>query len=148
MKQLVIFFFFTAFSFTASAQFPLGSDANTIKAYFDKNIPYLSAQDFKTVDGTNAVCYRKFKEIGDYSFYFDGKGQCFTYTVTYDKNELRDLEKRFDFKFVRIYPTRWTAQDNSFDVTLVPPKPGDNFFSIIYKPLDSGKGNTNTLTSK
>jgi len=147
MRRLLFIFLLAICSHSAFAQFPLGSNATQIKAYFDTNIAYLNEQDFKTENGTPAMCFRKVKEVGDYVFYFDSNGNCFTYTVTYDKNELPDLVSRFDNRFVKIYSTKWTAQDNSFDVTLVPPKPGENYFSIVYRPLDASNSTTNILAS-
>src|ERR1700749_1732297 len=109
MKQLLVFLFSMMFSVAAFAQFPLGSDENGIRAYFGKNIPYISAQDFTTQDSIKAVCFIKVKEVGDYTFYFDNAGICFSYTVTYDNKEMTDLVKRFNNQFVKIYATRWTA---------------------------------------
>jgi hypothetical protein len=148
MKQLILLFFFlVTFSVPAFAQFPLGSERSKIKSYFADNIPYASVQDFKTEDGRNAMCFTKVKVVGDYTFYFDGYGKCSSYVVTYDRNELPDLIRRFDARFCRGYITKWIAEDNSFDITLIPSKPGENFFSIVYRPLITGTFTTNTLVS-
>ncbi|MGZ3751799.1 MAG: hypothetical protein ACXVAU_11015, partial [Mucilaginibacter sp.] len=85
MKHLVLFLVFAAISVSAFAQFPLGSDRNEIKAYFDKNVSYASVGEFKTDDGTDALCFTKVKVVGDYTFYFDNNGLCTSYVVTYDE---------------------------------------------------------------
>ena len=133
MKQLIILFLFSTLSLSAFAQFPLGSKMTGIKAYFAENIPYASIQEFKTKEGVDAVCFTKVKVIGDYTFYFDNNGNCSSYVVTYDVNELSDLKTRFDAKFCRMQETRWEDADNAFDVTLLLPKEGENYFSIVYK---------------
>lgn len=134
MKQLFILILLTTFSIPVFAQFPLGSKLTDIKAYFDESIPYASLQEFKTTTGTNAVCFTKVKVVGDYTFYFNSDGNCSSYVVTYDRNELGELMNRFDSRFCRIQQTKWEAGDETFDVTLVPAKPGENYFSIVYKP--------------
>jgi len=142
MKQLIILLLLATLSFSAFAQFPLGSKVADIKSYFAQNIPYASIQEFKTKAGENGICFTKVKVVGDYTFYFDNDGHCSSYVVTYDENELQDLIVRFDVKFCRMQETQWVAHDETFDVMLVPPKPGENFFSIVYKPKS-----TNVLTN-
>lgn len=134
MRQIILLFLLLSSSITASAQFPLGSDMNKIKTYFAFNIPYASAQEFRTENGLKAICFTKVKVVGDYVFYFDFNGLCTYYVVTYDKKELPDLIKRFDNRFCRMYPTKWIAEDNTYYIILEPPNAGENFFSIIYKP--------------
>jgi hypothetical protein len=146
MKQLIFLFFFLAtFSVSAFAQFPLGSEMSKIKAYFADNIPYASVQEFNTEDGTKAICFTKVKVVGDYTFYFDYYGKCSSYVVTYDRSELPDLTRRFDAKFCIEYNTKWIAEDNSFDITLIPSKTGENFFSIVYRGRMTGRFTINTL---
>lgn len=138
-KQGILLFLCIIFSIPALAQFPLGSRVEKIKAYFADNIPYAAVQEFKTPDGINALCFTKVKVVGDYTFYFDANGNCSSYIVTYDNEELPDLIRRFDLKFCRIHATEWAADDSSFDVTLLSPKPGENFFSIVYQPMHKDK---------
>jgi hypothetical protein len=133
MKQLIILLLLATLSLPVFAQFPLGSKVADIKTYFAGNIPYASVQEFKTKAGEDAICFTKVKVVGDYTFYFDNNGKCSSYVVTYDENELKELMGRFDVKFCRMQETQWVAQDETFDVTLLPAKPGENFFSIVYK---------------
>jgi hypothetical protein len=146
MKRLPILLLLLIFSVPAFAQFPLGSDMPKIKTYFAKNVPYASFQEFKTEDG-DVICFTKARVIGDYTFYFGSNGLCTSYVVTYDKQELSDLIKRFDGKFCRLLPTKWESADETFDVTLLQPKPGDNYFSILYKPLPTNNYQPNSLAS-
>lgn len=138
MKQLILLFLFTTLSVSAFAQFPLGSKVDNIKAYFAQNIPYASIQEFKTKEGVSAICFTKVKVVGDYTFYFDNNGNCSSYIVTYDNNELTDVQMRFDVKFCRMQETKWEDAHDAFDVTLIPSKEGENYFSIIYKPTNTG----------
>jgi hypothetical protein len=147
MKWLLTYILLVTCSAATYAQFPLGSDVKKITAYFDANIPYTSAQEFKTADGIAAICITKAKVLGDYVFYFDKSGKCFTYTVTYGKDEMVDLIARFNIKFSRLIPNKWAARDTSFDVTLVPAKPGENYFSIVYKPISKTTLPDNSLAS-
>jgi hypothetical protein len=135
MKQLYLILFLVTSTFSAFAQFPLGSDMGRIKTYFAENISYASVQEFKLANGTKGICFTKVKVVGDYTFYFDHYGKCSYYVVTYDEKELGDLIHRFDGRFCREYSTKWIAEDSTFDITLVPTKPGENYFSIIYRPL-------------
>lgn len=134
MKQLILLLLLVTLSFSVFAQFPLGSKVADIKSYFAGNIPYASVQEFKTKAGENAICFTKVKVVGDYTFYFDNNGKCSSYVVTYDENELKELMVRFDAQFCRMQEMQWMAHDETFDVMLVPAKPGENFFSIVYKP--------------
>jgi len=144
MKRLPILLLLFILSVPAFAQFPLGSNMPKIKAYFAENVSYASFQEFKTENG-DAICFTKSRVIGDYTFYFDLNGLCTSYVVTYDKQELKDLVKRFDSKFCRLLSTKWESEDETFDVTLLPPNPGDNYFSILYKPLPANSYQSNSL---
>lgn len=147
MKQLFLFLFFAISSVPAFAQFPLGSNAESIKVYFDDNIPYASLQTFKTREGVNALCFTKVKVVGDYTFYLDESGNCSSYVVTYDVDELPELNARFDKEFCRLRETKWQAEDQTFNVTLIPAKDGENFFSILYTPARRSVTSANTLAS-
>ena len=131
MKRLSILLFLLICSVSAFAQFPLGSTKNEIKAYFDQTVPYSRVDEFKVDNSINAICFTKVKVLGDYTFFFDFSGTCTSYIVTYDKSEFSELEKRFDSKFCRIQPNEWEAEDGTFDATLMRPKNGENYFSII-----------------
>lgn len=135
------------FSMSAFAQFPLGGNLKEIKAYFAQNIPYASIQKFKTEEGVNAVTFTKVRVVGDYTFYFDNKGTCSSYVVTYDKKELSNLLNRFDAAFVRVLDSKWQDPDKTYDVTLDIPKNGENYFSITYTPTGESIANGNTLAS-
>jgi hypothetical protein len=137
MKQLIIIIALAISSTSAFAQFPLGSDVSKIKAYFAENVSYASAQEFKTEDGTKGVVFTKVKVVGDYTFYFDYAGICTSYIVTYDKAEMANLTQRFDSQFCRTQSAEWTSEDNTFNATIVPPGKGENFFSIVYKPVQT-----------
>jgi hypothetical protein len=147
MKRLFLFFLLITCSVSAFAQFPLGSDMPKIKAYFAETVPYATVQEFKTESGTDAICFTKVKVVGDYTFYFDLNGLCTSYIVTYDRKELPDLKHRFDNQFCRMFKTKWVSEDSSFDVTLIPPKAGENYFSIVYKPVEPVDVQSNTLAS-
>jgi len=147
MKRLILFVFLIACSASAFAQFPLGSNLQKIKTYFADNIPYASVQEFKADNGDDAICFTKVKVVGDYTFYFDKKGECSSYIVTYDKSEWRGLAHRFDNKFCRMGDTKWIAEDGTFDISVILPQPGENFFSILYKPLVPTVLQSNTLAS-
>ena len=135
MKHLVLFLLLTIFSIPVFAQFPLGSNMKDIKAYFDKKVPYASAQVFKVEDGTRAICFTKVRVVGDYTFYFDINGTCTSYVVTYDEKDLPALTKVFDANYCKLNDTRWTTEDNSYEIKLIRPKNGENFISLVYKPL-------------
>jgi hypothetical protein len=135
MKNLILILVLTVSSVAAFAQFPLGADSGTIKAYFAQNVPYASAQDFKAEDGAKAICFTKVRVLGDYTFYFDNNEICTSYIVTYDKHELGDVTGRFDGKFCKVCPARWVSEDGSYEVTLIPSKGAENYFSIVYKPI-------------
>jgi hypothetical protein len=134
MKHLILFLLLATFSVSAFAQFPLGSKEKEIRAYFDKNIPYASAIDFKTKDGANGVCFRKVRVVGDYTFYFDNDGYCNYYVVTYDNNELDNIVKRLNTAYspVEDADAKWKSADEDFNVTLLPAKGAENYFSVIY----------------
>jgi hypothetical protein len=134
MKRLFLLISLVTLSVSAFAQFPLGGEINKIKAYFAENVPYASVLEFKTEDGSNAICFTKVKEVGDYTFYFDHNGLCDFYIVTYDRKDLKDVISRFDGKFCKLFSNKWESAEGSFGVTLVPSKTGENFFSVIYKP--------------
>ncbi|MDB5134494.1 MAG: hypothetical protein JWP37_1097 [Mucilaginibacter sp.] len=147
MKHIILFLFLITFSISAFAQFPLGSDRGQIKAYFAENIPYASVQQFKAENGANGLCFTKVKVVGDYTFYFDYYGKCSSYVVTYDNSELPEVITRFDSEFCREEMARWSAHDKTFDVTLVRPTNGENFFSMIYKPASASMLPTNALAA-
>ena len=147
MKRSIILLFLVICSVSAFAQFPLGSTKNDIKAYFDQNVSYSRVDEFKVDNSTNAICFTKTKVVGDYTFFFDFTGLCTSYIVTYDKNELPALEKRFDNQFCRVQKNEWEAEDGTFDATLMRPKNGENYFSIIYKPVIGDILPANTLAS-
>jgi hypothetical protein len=134
MKHLPLLLLFIGLSIPAFAQFPLGSSKNDIKAYFAQNVPYSSLQEYKTADGNNALCFTKTRVIGDYTFYFDADDKCTLYVVTYDKNDLNNTEHRFDSKFCRLSETKWESEEGVYDVSLLPPDKGANYFSVVYKP--------------
>src|ERR1700712_203451 len=134
MKRLILFLTLTIISLSAFAQFPLGSKLKDIKAYFNQNIAYASVQKFKTQDGVNAVCFTKVRVLGDYTFYFDKAGNCTSYVVTYDQRELKEVSTRFDIEFSRTQQTKWEDPDKTYDITLLPAKSGENYFSIVYEP--------------
>jgi hypothetical protein len=142
-----MFIFLVTCSISAFAQFPLGSDINKIKSYFAENISYASVQEFKTENDIDAICFTKVKVVGDYTFYFDQNGLCSSYVVTYDRKELRDLIHRFDNKFCRLLATKWVAEDGTFDASVMLPKSGENFFSVVYRPLPPVAFKSNTLAS-
>lgn len=148
MKPILLLLFFTILSVSAFAQFPLGSNINKIKAYFAENVPYASVQEFKAENGSNAVCFTKVKVVGDYTFYFDNNGLCNFYIVTYDRKDLKEVVYRFDNKFCKLFSNKWESAEGSYGVTLVPSKTGENFFSVIYKPMPATlMTGTNALAS-
>ena len=134
MKHIILFLILATFSLSAFAQFPLGADKEEIKAYFGDNISYATVQDYKTANGTEALCFTKVRVVGDYTFYFDNTGLCSSYVVTYDRNDLNEVTAIFDKNYCRTQMDKWTAEDNSFDIKLVLPKTGQNFISLVYKP--------------
>ena len=147
MKQLIILLFLITTSASAFAQFPLGSTAGQIKAYFGDNVQYASLQEFKTKDDVKAICFTKVRVVGDYTFYFDDYGKCSSYVVTYDLKDEDDVIHRFDNQFCRMEAAEWEALDKTFNVTLAPKKAGANYFSIVYKPRPDGMMAANTLAS-
>ncbi len=136
MRQLVIIALFSTLSFSAFAQFPLGADKEKIALYFAANIPYASAQEFKTKNGEDALCFTKVRVVGDYTFYFNEERECTSYIVTYDSKEINDIIRRFDRKFCLTSATEWTDEDGNFTITLVlHPQKGANFVNVVYKPI-------------
>ena len=147
MKRLPILFLILALSLSVHAQFPLGSTASKIKAYFASNITYSSLQEYKTPSG-NVLCFTKARVVGDYTFYFDLSGVCISYEVTYDKQDLNDVTYRFDNKFCKLCDTGWESEEGIYKVTLVPPQQGSNYFTVIYKPMpDPTTYRNNTLAA-
>lgn len=146
MKRFALLSLLVTLSVSAFAQFPLGSNAQKIKAYFAQNIPYASAQTFKTEKG-DAICFTKVRVVGDYTFYFDYNGICIEYVVTYDRKDMKDVVSRFDGQFCKLQNTKWVSEEGSFAVTLVPPGTGENFFSIVYKPTVATNFRENTLAA-
>ncbi len=137
MKQLVIIALFSTLSFSAFAQFPLGADKEEIASYFAVNVPYASAQEFKTQNGEKALCFTKVRVVGDYTFYFNEKEVCTSYTVTYDAGQVNDIIWRFDRKFCLTSATEWIDEDGNFKITLVlHPQKGANYVSVLYKPIE------------
>jgi len=132
---------------SAFAQFPLGFSEKKIKSYFDQNISYASAVDFKTANGTSAVCFTKVKVVGDYTFFFNASGICTSYIVTYDKNELKDFVTRLDYNYCRIQSQKWEAEDSTFQVSVSTPKPGENYFSVTYQPVIPGNSSDGVLAA-
>jgi hypothetical protein len=146
MKKIALLSLLVTLSMSAFAQFPLGSNVQKIKAYFGKNIPYASAQTFKSEKG-DAICFTKVRVVGDYTFYFDCNGICTEYVVTYDRKDMKDIVSRFDGQFCKLQNTKWVSEEGSFAVTLVPPTTGENFFSIVYNPTLSTNYRENTLAA-
>ena len=147
MKQLIIIALFSTLSFSAFAQFPLGANKENITSYFAVNVQYASAQEFKTKNGEEALCFTKVRVVGDYTFFFNEEQVCTSYTETYDTKQINDVIWRFDRKFCRISDTEWTDEDGSFKITLVlHPKKGANFISVVYKPVEKPEMGT-TLAS-
>lgn len=129
------------------AQFPLGSTMPKIKAYFYKNVPYSFVQEFKTDGGDTAICFTKVKVIGDFTFYFDHHGVCTSYVVTYGKQDQKEVEYLLDHKYCRLEIKKWISEEGGFDAVLLPPTPGANYFSILYKPDPTIGFQENTLAS-
>ena len=146
MKRLILLITLSVLSVSAFAQFPLGATKEEIKSYFGENVSYANVQEFKTANGSEALCFTKVRIIGDYTFLFNFDGVCTSYVETYDKKDMSEVVWRFDRKFCRLGTTIWGDEDNSYNVTLVAnPKKGANFISIIYKPVTPAS--TNTLAS-
>lgn len=147
MKSLPILLLFLFLSVSASAQFPLGSTMPKIKAYFYKHVPYSFVQEFKAENGDTAICFTKVKVVGDFTFYFDHNGMCTYYVVTYSKQEQNEVVNLLDHKYCRLESTKWVSDEGKFDAILLPPTPGANYFSIVYKPDPSIGFQENTLVS-
>lgn len=149
MKRFYLFLLFCGLSFSAMAQFPLGSNRDRIMDYFADNVQYASLQVFKADNGTEALCFYKVRVVGDYTFYFNRDGLCTSYVETYDEKELPGVIYRFDRRFCRVSAAKWTGENNAFEITLLYPGYGSNYFSIIYRPLipTDFTTNINTLAS-
>jgi hypothetical protein len=148
MKQFLLIVFLSVSSVCAFAQFPLGASKDSINAYFAVNVQYASAQEFKTKNGLEGLCFTKVRVMGDYTFYFNEDEVCTLYTETYDTKQIADIIWCLDRKFCRISPTEWTDEDNSSKITLVRhPKKGANFVSIEYKPIEKTNSASNTLVA-
>jgi hypothetical protein len=146
MKNLSTLLILLEFSSVAFAQFPLGAGKENIGQYFESYVQYAGFQQFRTKDSIEAVCYTKTGTLGDYTFYFDKKGLCNTYTETYDKGQLDDIIWRMDRMFCRIAAREWRDEDDSFRVTLnLHPSKGANFVSIAYKLIEETKVTAGTL---
>lgn len=146
MKRLILLIALSVLSVSAFAQFPLGATKEEIKTYFGENVSYANVQEFKTANGTEALCFTKVRVIGDYTFLFNFEGVCTSYVETYDKKDMNEVVWRFDRKFCRLGTTIWSDEDNTYNVTMVAnPKKGANFISITYKPVAPAA--TSTLAS-
>ena len=132
MRRLPILFLFVAVSLSAAAQFPLGSTMPKIKTYFGQHVPYSFVQEFRADNGDTAICFTKSKAIGDFTFYFDNNGLCRSYVVTYGKNDFREVESLLDRKYCHVDAARWISEEGKFDVDILPPETGANYFSVIY----------------
>ena len=148
MKRLPILLLFIILSLTAAAQFPLGSTMPKIKTYFSEHIPYSFVQEFRAENGDTAICFTKSRVIGDFTFYFDHNGICRSYVVTYGKEDLRKVEAILDDKYCHLEGKRWISEEGKFDVDVLPPATGSNYFSVTYTsdPL-IGNMRDNTLVS-
>jgi len=148
MKSLPIFFLFIILSLTAAAQFPLGSTIPKIKTYFGEHIPYSFVQEFRAENGDTAICFTKSKAIGDFTFYFDHNGICTSYVVTYGKEDFSEVKSILDHKYCHLETARWISEEGRFDVNVLPPETGSNYFSVIYTtdPLITST-HDNTLVS-
>lgn len=147
MKSLPILLLLIVLSVTASAQFPLGSTIPKIKAYFDKNIPYASVQEFSAEPGDTAICFTKVKVVGDFTFYFDHDGLCTSYIVTYDKQDQDELVYMLDHNYCHLENTKWASEEGKFDAVLLPAAKAANYVSIVYKPKAMPNYMQNTLAS-
>ncbi len=147
MKNLILFLFLTLSSAYAFAQFPLGADSHAIKTYFAQNVPYASVQDYRAENGAKAVCFTKVRVLGDYTFYFNDYDECTSYAVTYGKDELGEVTSRFNGKFCSVRPAKWVSEDSTYEVTLIPARGAENYFSVVYKPLPLSELLSLTLAS-
>jgi len=149
MKRLPILLLFVILSLSAAAQFPLGSTMPKIKTYFSQNVPYSFVQEFTAENGDTAICFTKSKGIGDFTFYFDNNGICQCYVVTYGKEDFHSVESLLDHKYCRLEQARWISEEGKFDVDVLPPEAGANYFSLIYTSDRSSNSSTpnNTLAS-
>ena len=148
MKNVPVLLLFIILSVPAFAQFPLGSTMPKIKAYFDQHVPYSFIQEFRAENGDTAICFTKSKAIGDFTFYFDHNDICKSYRVTYGKEDLREVKAMLDHKYCHLQATRWISEEGKFDVDVLPPAAGANYFSVVYTtdPLLNST-NDNTLVS-
>ena len=132
MKALPILLLFVITSLSAAAQFPLGSTMPKIKNYFNDHVPYSFVQEFRADNGDTAICFTKTKIIGDFTFYFDHDGICRYYVVTYGMGDLHKVESLLDNKYCHLEATHWISEEGKFDVNVLPPETGANYFSVIY----------------
>ena len=148
MKHLIVLLLLATCSVSAFAQFPLGGKEKEIRAYFNKNIPYASAKNFKTSDNVSGLRFIKARGIGDYTFYFDSNGSCISYVVTYYSKELDNIINRLNSTFKPLNNSTWTSENEETNITLVPPKDKEIYFSVVYlKSAGNGQNSTLTLAS-
>jgi hypothetical protein len=147
MKGLPMLLLLTILSVSAFAQFPLGSTMPKVKAYFYRNVPYSFVQEFKAENGDTAICFTKVKVLGDFTFYFDHNGVCTYYVVTYGKQEQPEVVHLLDHKYCKTESAKWISEEGKFDVILLPPTPGANYFSIVYKSDPSVSIQESTLNT-
>ncbi len=145
MKHLLIFLLLATCSVSAFAQFPLGGKEKEIRAYFNKNIPYASAKDFKSKDNVSGLRFLKTKGLGDYTFYFDSNGSCVSYIVTYGNYEFNKILNRLNATFKPLDGSTWTSQNEETNITVVPPKENENSFSVVYLQ-SAGNSQNSSLT--
>ena len=145
MKHLLIFLLLATCSVSAFAQFPLGGKEKEIKAYFNKNIPYASAKDFKSKDNVSGLRFLKTKGLGDYTFYFDSNGSCVSYIVTYGNYEFNKILNRLNATFKPLDGSTWTSENEETNITVVPPKENENSFSVVYLQ-SAGNSQNSSLT--
>jgi hypothetical protein len=145
MKRLFLIALLAVFSISAYAQSPLGSSKEEIKAFFAGNVSYAVAQEYVTKDGTSALNFTKVRIVGDYTFYFNQEGICTKYTETFDSKDQTKLMWRLDRKFCRMTDSTWQSEDESFQLTLLPPDKGANYITVAYKPVQQQPVPTGTL---
>ena len=145
MKHLLIFLLLATCSVSAFAQFPLGGKEKEIRAYFNKNIPYASAKDFKSKDNVSGLRFLKTKGLGDYTFYFDSNGSCVSYIVTYGNYEFNKILNRLNATFKPLDGSTWTSENEETNITVVPPKENENSFSVVYLQ-SAGNSQNSSLT--
>ena len=148
MKHLIVLLLLATCSISAFAQFPLGGKEKEIRAYFNKNIAYASAKNFKTADNVSGLRFLKSRGVGDYTFYFDSNGNCISYVVTYCNKELDHIINRLNSTFKPLDNSTWTSENEETNITVVPPKEKDICFSVVYlKSAGNTQNSTLTLAS-